>query len=420
VFVRQGTNYRGSTWKQTSSAAITIDTTATTWTIEQLSFNAATASTTFAGLIRGDSGVLSGSELSGDVATAGSNVTTIQPNAVTNAKAAQMAADTIKCNSTAGLANASDCIASTVRTILGVGLSTDVQVFTASGTWTAIASGYKAVRVYGCGQGGGGGGGAQDNLASSTSGAAAGGSAVYLDVTFTASQVTSPQTVTISNVANGGAGATSALTAGSPGTISATNGAFGSLLIFPNGGAGAGGQIAATNSGGGSSSSAFSNGVSGSGATPGAISSPGQSGVAAGSVNGLLPYIAAGGGAGGTAGAAGSFANISLNTATGGASGGGVSTTTGFAGGTGGRNQYNTGGAAAGTVGGGAGGNGTNPAASGGGTSGGGGGGNAAGVGGNAGTSGYCAGGSGGGSGTTGGGAGANGGQGYEVIITYF
>jgi hypothetical protein len=57
--------------------------------------------------------------LTGDVTSlAGSPATTIANNAVTNAKAAQMAAKTIKGNSTAGLANASDLTGDTVEQML--------------------------------------------------------------------------------------------------------------------------------------------------------------------------------------------------------------------------------------------------------------------------------------------------------------
>lgn len=57
--------------------------------------------------------------LTGDVTTVAGNVaTTIANNAVTNAKAAQMAAKTIKGNSTAGTANASDLTGDTVEQML--------------------------------------------------------------------------------------------------------------------------------------------------------------------------------------------------------------------------------------------------------------------------------------------------------------
>ena len=55
---------------------------------------------------------------SGDVTSVGDGVQTIANNAVTNAKAAQMAANTVKANPTAGLANASDLVVG-ANTVLG-------------------------------------------------------------------------------------------------------------------------------------------------------------------------------------------------------------------------------------------------------------------------------------------------------------
>lgn len=43
TFVRLGTLYKGSTWRQTAASPITIDTTATTWVITQLALNPTTA-----------------------------------------------------------------------------------------------------------------------------------------------------------------------------------------------------------------------------------------------------------------------------------------------------------------------------------------------------------------------------------------
>lgn len=58
---------------------------------------------------------------SGDVTnTAGSLVLTIQPNVVTNAKAAQMAAGTMKGNNTGSTSNATDLTVSQIKALLGV------------------------------------------------------------------------------------------------------------------------------------------------------------------------------------------------------------------------------------------------------------------------------------------------------------
>lgn len=57
--------------------------------------------------------------MSGDVHISNTGATTIQPNVVTNADLAQMAANTIKGNNTGGLANAADLTTSQVNTMLG-------------------------------------------------------------------------------------------------------------------------------------------------------------------------------------------------------------------------------------------------------------------------------------------------------------
>jgi hypothetical protein len=93
---------------------------------------------TLTGVVRGGS-PLTAAELSGDVTTSGSNVTTIAANAVTNAKAAQMAAASIKCNSTGSTANATDCNPLQVANLMGAVLSVDIATtanITLSGTQT--------------------------------------------------------------------------------------------------------------------------------------------------------------------------------------------------------------------------------------------------------------------------------------------
>lgn len=66
----------------------------------------------------------------GDVTTsAGSATTTIAANAVTNAKAAQMAGNTIKCNPTSTAANATDCNPLQATVLQNVGLTALVATF---------------------------------------------------------------------------------------------------------------------------------------------------------------------------------------------------------------------------------------------------------------------------------------------------
>lgn len=60
TFVRLGTVYQGSTWRMTTSGAITIDTTATTWMVTPLAFNSSTinafTSATLASILSDETG----------------------------------------------------------------------------------------------------------------------------------------------------------------------------------------------------------------------------------------------------------------------------------------------------------------------------------------------------------------------------
>jgi hypothetical protein len=294
----------------------------------------------------------------------------------------------------------------------------DVQTFTSSGTWTAVSSAYKSVCIDIGGGGGGGGSGAQVASLTNTSGGAGGGGGIYKHQCYTASQITSPQTVTIGSGGAGGA-ATSGTGSGNPGVFGNST-TFGSLAYAPGGGGGAAGAAGTASGGGGGGGL----GTGTTGTTSGGAG--GGFGAGAGGTNGA--GISAGGAGGGGegnlgTGVAGSTAGDSYSGGPGGASGGGLSAASAFNGGNGGvtgtvlSNSRAIGGAATGANGN----NGANVPGIGCGQSGGGGGSNASGTGGNAGTSGLCAGGSGGGASVgAASGAGATGGGGFVVVTTYF
>jgi hypothetical protein len=115
-------------------------------------------------LAAGDWVLVSGlGTLSGDVTNSG-NVATIGANKVTNAKAAQMATNTIKGNNTGATANASDLTASQVTTMLGLSSGFSNLVVLTSGTSWTIPAGITKVKYNAIGGGGSGAGSAAGNV----------------------------------------------------------------------------------------------------------------------------------------------------------------------------------------------------------------------------------------------------------------
>jgi hypothetical protein len=69
--------------------------------------------------------------ITGDVTITAAGVTAIGASKVTNSQLATMAANTTKCNATAGTTNPTDCNASTMRTNLGLVIGTNVEAWDA-------------------------------------------------------------------------------------------------------------------------------------------------------------------------------------------------------------------------------------------------------------------------------------------------
>jgi hypothetical protein len=282
----------------------------------------------------------------------------------------------------------------------GTTSATDVQTFSANGTWTK-PSGAKSVEVWCIGGGGGGGGGRKGAAATGRNGGGGGASGCISYWKFLGTDLGSSVAVVVGAGGTAGAGVTADTTNGGNGGTGGDS-SFGSVVIARGATGGNGGGLGGGGGGGTPTSGGGNYAFGGSGAA-------GQAG--AGGAAGAVPatslpnYGNSGGGGGG---------GVSVANAAGAGGAGGAITQIGLAGGTGGAiATIGSIGNTFGTIG---------PA-----TGGGGGGGQAT-ASGNAGNGGPGAvpgGGGGGGGGTTNGvggtsGAGGVGGDGRVVVITYF
>lgn len=412
VMARLGTNYGGTWWRVTTSGAITIDTTGTTWSLVPVAQNGLTTTRAITTVADADYTVLTT-----DVNVAYTSITAARTvtlpatatisdgwectigdssGSVTNTNRITIAAagaDTIQGAANTWIPSAYGVIRlrkrGTTFTIVATARLTQKDIFLASGTYTKpLWATNVSVGAFG---GGGGGGSGRRGAAASTRGAGSGGGGSSLVMkNLSSSEVGATETVTVGAAGTGGAAASADDTNGANGGAGGTS-SFGTLLAAPGGSAGVLGQAVAGTTANGAISSMFSGTAGGNGSSSGSGSAGGSSGGSSG--------------AGGGGGAGLDTSNSTRNGFAGGASRNLDGTATTLTGGTigavgnGGNGQSVT----AGTLGGG---------------SGGGGGGTAAGIGGTGGS--YGGGGGGGGASLNGtnSGAGGPGGPGIVIVVS--
>jgi hypothetical protein len=150
---------------------------------------------------------------------------------------------------------------------------TDIQTFTADGTWTKPKiGGLSTVEVFMIGGGGGGGGGRRNSGGNAACGGGGGAGASFLHFVLPISLFAATETVTVGQGGSGGAGRTTNIDggAGSDGTQSKmTVNGVADVIVCGGGDGGSGGSTSAT-ANGGQASNTTENSMGGFGGTPGA------------------------------------------------------------------------------------------------------------------------------------------------------
>jgi hypothetical protein len=205
-------------------------------------------------------------------------------------------------------------------TVTGNSQPTNIQVFSANGTWnkpTSFNAGVVLVRLWGAG--GGGGGGSSLATATTTKGGAGGGGGCFVERIFRASDLASSESVTIGAGGAAGTGATAGGSGGDGGVGGNTT--FGSLLTGYGGGGGRGGQNSALATGGGGGGGGHSAGTSGNSTNAGVGGTPAVAGPGF-DVQGINGTVGAGGSHYGHLGGGGGGGSTNAATPTSNAGGG--------------------------------------------------------------------------------------------------
>ena len=337
--------------------------------------------------------------LTGDVTGSGTGsfAATIANSAVTNAKLANMANNTVKGNVSGSAAAPSDLTPTQLTTLIntftsslsgaapasgggttnflradgtwaappgGSGSGIDVQVFSANGTWTK-PSGAKIVEIFLFGGGGGGGSGCKYSSGISRFGGAGGGGGGFTHIEgIQASTLGSTVSVTIGAGGTGGTAVSANTTDGNVGVAGGST-IFGSYRAFGGAGGGKGQQTTTVAGTAGVGRESGGAGGLSNGKTPATVSFASGGGGAGGDVNSADTVISGGAGAaagatwmgtpiaGGAAGTASTNAGAGNSPATnsalaGSGGGGGYSASTRITGGAGGFPGGGGGGGAAG------------------------------------------------------------------------